>query len=710
MFSDFTEELRRNPFIRICLAFMVGILISLNLIFPLWSIVVLFAVSLSGFLFLHFYNRYSLTFLGGSLINIALISAGMFFTQSLADKSQNDLNSYKTGNLVGVVDADPKINDKTTTVKINIVAVRNGVEWHSTEGKTLLFLENSAEAAALKTGDKIVFSPTLSEIGNKGNPEEFDFRKYLSYNLILSSDYLSSDEWKVLPADGNIGLQHRFLRFRADLVTMLKKFGLNEDELAVASALALGYKDSLSDELRHAYSSAGAMHILAVSGLHVGIVYGIIVFLLSFFKSEKLRIPKVILTISLVWFYAALTGMSPSVSRAALMFTIIAMGKLQKHGAGSLNAVAASAFILLLINPYNLVNLGFQLSYIAVIGIIILYQPIYEIYHIKNKYLDKVWSLTAVSVAAQIATFPICLHYFHQFSNYFLLTNYLLIPVSTIAIWLVIGVFVFSPIPLIAGFVAKILAFVIKTMNFIASGIESLPFSVTSDVQISFIQMVLLYFVIVSFAIFFFNTKMYRNFLIAVAGIVVFVVCGFINDLQLKNQKYFIVYNINKTTAINVIEGKTNVIFATIDSTGTGNIEFTAKNNWLKKGLEVEKYVNLQARNESLLSNLAATDNTSIFFKRKFISFADLKVFVLDNEFKPLITDEDFKKMKIDYVILSNNPKINLAEIDLYFVFSMIIIDSSNSTSTIDKWLKDNETLKINIFDVSKQGAYVLNF
>jgi competence protein ComEC len=302
------------------------------------------------------------------------------------------------------------------------------------------------------------------------------------------------------------------------------------------------------------------------------------------------------------------------------------------------------------------------------------------------------------------------MYYFHQFSNYFLITNYLLIPVSTIAIWLVVAVFIFSPLTAVATFLTKILAFTIKTMNFFATGIESLPFSVTTDIQIDFSQLVILYFVIAALAIFFFNTKMYRHLYIAVAAVVVYVSIGLVGDFQNRNQKYFIVYNINKVTAINIIEGRKNVVLASLDSTTTKQIEFSAKNNWLKKGLESEKYINLKSGQESVLSNVAATDNTSVFYKRKLISFGSYKAIVVEDDFGALILDENYKKPKVDYLILSNNPNFRLAEMLEYFDFKQIIISSSNSQKNIDKWNAENDSLKLDIFDVAEKGAFVLSY
>lgn len=707
MSSDLSEDIKRYPFIRLVLALIAGIV--LTLIFNIPSLVgaILLGVSLIAFVILHFTNRFSHNLLTGLTINTVLFAVGIFLTAYQAENAKTNLSDLKGGLLIGEVSTDPKASDKTTTLEIDILAVKSNDSWSVADGKTLLYIENDKNSSLLKPGDKIVFTPQLSEIENKGNPEEFDFKKYLSYNLILSSDYIKSDEWERLDGENSVGLQNRFLRFRIFLINKLSELGLSNDELAVVSALALGYQDSLSDEVRHSYSSSGAMHILAVSGLHVGIIYGIIIFLLSFLKNEKLKVFKVILTILLIWGYAFLTGLSPSVSRAALMFSIMALGNLQKNKAGSLNAIAASAFILLVINPYNITNIGFQLSYIAVIGIILLYEPIYRIFEVKNKFLEKVWSLTAVSVAAQVATAPLCLFYFHQFSNYFLITNYLLIPVSTVAIWLVIIVFAFSGIGFLGSFFAKILGWVIKTMNFMTAGIESLPFSVTENVSINIPQMLLLYAAIIAFAVFFFSSKKYSHLFMGLLAVISFFTFSLVKTIESGNQKYFIVYNINKTTAINIIDGTDNIMFANLDSVSTENIEFSAKNNWLKKGLDKEKYVNLSSGGESILSNISKIDNRSIFFKKKFIAYDGLRIFVLDDSFRPLICDESFEKIKLDFIILSNNPDLKLEEIALYFDFKKIIVDSSNSMKSIEKWLTQNVEAKYNMHVVKSDGAYI---
>ena len=708
MQTSLIEEIRKYPFVRLTLAFIVGILIAL-ILKPSENIFLFITGILTVcVIVLHFLNKFSFNFIKGIITHLAIISFGIFLTVNYISSNNNEnLNDYK-GYIIGEISEDPKISEKTTTIKLNIIAVKNNTIWQSSEGKTLLYIENDERTQTLQAGHKIIFSPVLSAIENKGNPEEFDYKKYLTYNLIYNADFITGDNWQVLDDNFNTGFQNKMLGFRQNLIASLEKNGLSNDELAVISALALGYKDKLSDEIRHSYSSSGAMHILAVSGLHVGIIYGILLFVFSFLKTKKLKYLKTGLLIIFIWLYATLTGLSPSVSRAALMFSIMALGNLQNRSAGSLNAIALSAFILLIINPLNITNIGFQLSYAAVIGIILIYPKIYGILEVKNKWIDKVWSLTAVSVAAQIATAPIGLFYFHQFSNYFILANYLLIPISTLAIWVCILAFIFSGFGFIAPFIIKVLSVIVKTMNSISGGIEALPFSVTENIYISTPQLFVLYFVIIFLAVFFFSTKKYKHLFIALNFIILFAAINLFQDIKSINQKHLIVYNINKVTAVNVIDRKDNILFANIDSVSNKQIEFSAKNNWLKKGLDKEKYIDLSKTSTSLLSNVAVIDNKSVFYKKNFIAFNELRIFVADDKFFPMIYDFE-EKTKLDYVILSNNSPARLKDIKDVFEFKTIIIDSSNSLYRKEEWLTENKDIGLDIFDVSDKGAFIVD-
>lgn len=706
MTFSFAEEIRRYPFIRLTIPLIVGIVLALLLPMPQWVGWSLLGLSAVCFVVFKHIPKYNIALATGISVNVFLVAVGLLLASfNVEGEAKDTLAGYK-GFVIGEVADDPKIKENNVSIEINVSAIRDGDEWLETSGRTLLYLEKDSASMLLRTGDRIVFSPELSGIENKGNPEEFDYRKYLAYNMIFSSDYLAGDDWRLVD-DEAVGFRPKLSRLRMKLVGLLRDFGLSDDELGVMSAMTMGYSDILSDEIRHAYSSAGAMHILAVSGLHVGIIYGIIVFLLSFIKNDKLNWLKVLITITLIWLYALFTGLSPSVSRASLMFSLMSLGKLQKNSPGSLNAVFASMFILLVINPYNLVNIGFQLSYSAVIGIIILQPRLYAFFEVKNKFLDWIWSLTTVSVAAQLATMPLCFYYFHQFSNYFLLTNYVMIPISTIAIWTCFIFFAVSWIPYISTAVAYCLSWLAKAMNYACLTIEGLPFSTAQDIYIDIPQMILLFAIIVLFVTFFFFTKRYRHLFAAVAMCVILAATNLWQSVEASSQKTLVVYNISKTTAINIIDGTDNIMFANLDSIQPEKIEFTAKNNWLKKGLDREKYVNLSSGKENLLSTITTIDNRKVFFKHKFIDYDGLKLYVLDDNFMP-IDDESFGKVDVDYVVLADSPYVTLEEVAEHFNFKKIIIASSNSISRCEAWDAEKVALGYDVHDVRNDGAFIV--
>ncbi len=705
MTFSFADEIKRYPFVRLTIPFAVGIVLALCLEIPQFVGWGLLGVSAVCFFTFKFIPRYSLATALGIATNVVLISAGIVLTSFKQDDVSSDKLADYSGFVIGEISDDPKVKENNVSIEINVIAIKDKDEWMETSGRTLLYLEKDSSSLALRTGDKIVFSPQLSEIENKENPEEFDYKRYLAYNMIISSDFLACDDWMLVDTRTS-SFRAKMSRIRLRLVNLLSEFGLSDDEVSVMAAMIMGYSDNLSGEIRHAYSSAGAMHILAVSGLHVGIIYGIIVFLLSFIKNEKYNWLKVLITIFLIWFYAIFTGLSPSVSRASLMFTIMSLGKLQKNNSGTLNGVFASMFILLIINPYSIVNIGFQLSYSAVIGIIIFQPKMYAIFEVKNKFLDWLWSLTTVSVAAQLATAPLCLYYFHQFSNYFLLTNYVMIPISTIAIWTCIIFFAVSWIPFLSTAVAWCLSWIARTMNFACLSIESLPFSTTQNVYINTSQMLSLYAIIILLVVFFSFTREYRHLFAAFVFVAFYAIVDLWQAYEASMQKTIVIYNISKATAINIIDGTDNIMFANLDSVQPQKIEFTAKNNWLKHGLDKEKYVNLSSSKNNLLSTIVAIDNRKVFFKEKFICYEGTSIYVLDDCFMPF--ENGGKKFSVDYVVLANSPQLTLEEVASYFDFKQIIIDSSNSILREESWLAENSVLGVDVYDIRKDGAFIV--
>ena len=310
---------------------------------------------------------------------------------------------------------------------MEIVAIKDSNEWHHPKGKMILYFEkDSASVSSLSYGDYFYVYGKPNRVKAPSNPGEFDYKRFLERKGIYHQLYLASDRWIEIDKQKENPIYRFALNCRAYLLDILQEKGLKGAEYAVASAILLGYSDKIDAKLLQEYSGAGAMHILCVSGLHVGIVYVVFSMLLFFLgKTDRSRFLKSMLLILLIWSYAVLTGLSPSVMRASAMFSLVAIGQNMRRDTNIFNTLSASAFILMLIDPLIILNLGFQLSYSAVLGIVLLQPPIYRIFTIKSKILDKIWTIIAVSIAAQIGTLPITLYYFHQFPNYFFLSYHI---------------------------------------------------------------------------------------------------------------------------------------------------------------------------------------------------------------------------------------------------------------------------------------------
>ncbi len=265
---------------------------------------------------------------------------------------------------------------------------------NSRQGKLLLYFSKDSLSSNLSYGQKLLVRTKIEQVAGLGNPNEFNYSRYLRFHNIHFRGYVQDADWRVV-SNGEPSLKRWFLDLRSSLIERLKEAGLSGNELSVASALILGHRTDLDKELLTAYAGAGATHVLAVSGLHVGIVYLILNFLLRFLNRFKYgRFVRTLLVVLTLFSYAALTGLSASVFRAATMFSFVAIGTAFNRNTNIFNTLAASAFCLILYEPMILMQVGFQLSYAAVIGIVLIQPLLFQLYVFKNRLLDWAWSIT----------------------------------------------------------------------------------------------------------------------------------------------------------------------------------------------------------------------------------------------------------------------------------------------------------------------------
>ena len=322
----------------------------------------------------------------------------------------------------GWVTDTPETKEHTFLCRVLLKEQRDSTAIHSIDDcKAILYLQRDSAAAGLKRGDELWVSARISPPVNGQNFDEFDYARYLMRKGISGTGYVASGKWTKQDGMNNLDLKSIASSCRRKMISLYQKLGFSGDELAVLSALTIGDKTELSDSVRESYSVAGASHILALSGLHIGLLYTLLFFILKPIarRGNIGRVIRSVLLLILLWAFAFFTGLSPSVVRSVSMFSILAMADMVGRQPLSLNTLAAAAWLMLFCNPAWLFDVGFQLSFLAVASILLIQKPIYHLITVKGRIGKYIWGLISVSVAAQIGTAPLVMFYFSRFSVHF---------------------------------------------------------------------------------------------------------------------------------------------------------------------------------------------------------------------------------------------------------------------------------------------------
>ena len=474
------KTIQKIPFLRILIALVIGICVGSFIDTGYWILWFLSSVLLSLLIICSRYYNYHLAPFYGILLTVIFILTGITVYKFYNRKPV----FYKGGVYCAVVKDIPRIRINSCQAILKAEAFYSGDSVYDTNENIMAWFENSESAACLVPGEKIYFHQSPNLISNNNNPFEFDYKQYLNRKKIYRQVYLPSDRW--MRIDGGISLTPFRLaqRFRMQFLGIYRDSNLGDRERHILSALTLGYKRDLKPETKSIFASAGAMHVLAVSGLHVGIIFMAFLYCFGFIKRTKAgRYIFLILVICVLWLYALITGLSPSVCRAALMFSFVTVGNSLKRRSNIYNTLAASAFFLLLINPNNLFDAGFQLSFLAVSGIVFLQPRFEKMINCRYRLIRYFWGIITVSVAVQLTTFPISIYYFDQFPVYFWVSGLFIIPLVTILIPLGFLILIFNGIPFFYGALTLGADFIIDLIVSLLETIEKLPLSL---INISF--------------------------------------------------------------------------------------------------------------------------------------------------------------------------------------------------------------------------------
>lgn len=556
-------------------------------------------------------------------------------------------------------------------------------------GETLLliYFHPSTHIHSLNAGTIIQLHKKPLPIANTSNPGGFNFKEYAASQKIHHQVYLTSEDFTIVRST-NIYISP-LSKAKEYVLSILEKYIPTPRERSIAEALFIGHKKNLDKELMNAYSNTGVIHIIAISGLHLGMIYALLCWIFKpMNRFKKILWLKRSIILMIIWGFTLLTGAGASVLRAAVMFSFLLLGEHQNRPNHIINTLAASAFCLLLYRPLFLWDIGFQLSYAAVIGIVVFAKPIEKWIYLENKLLRHCWQLCSVTFAAQLLTLPLLLYYFNSFPNLFLFTNFIAVPLSGFILYLLIGLLVVAPFDFIAKPIGTITEWLIAQLNGFIQNSASLPFAQNEYIQVSLIQTICLYALIIAFSIWL-TQKTKLAFWLGCSGMIFFIAIRSINIIQLQKQQKLIVYHAPKYTAIDIIEGLGHRYM------GDRAVERNAilKNNYLSPTRTLYRAGN-------------PLQQTTPLFRPPFMISRHKRVLLVHPR---LALPALYMVPKIDLIIVSGGPTIHLTEIARRYPHTILVFDSSNPLWKIQLWKKEADRLHLRHHSVPEQGAFEYN-
>ncbi|MEI6764762.1 MAG: ComEC/Rec2 family competence protein [Bacteroidota bacterium] len=595
------------------------------------------------------------------------------------------------------------VKEKSCKAVVELLAIsdsngpQKALQWHVIKCNAIAYVAKDSMAEQLKYGDIILADAPLKEVAPPQNPYQYDYKSYLARKGVYHQVYIRNNKWRMLSRGHTNPIYKLSYSARDRLLSIFENNNLAGREYAVISALLIGYTDKIDPELMKDYSGTGAIHILSVSGMHVGVVFVVMNLLLFFLdKNKYLRILKGLLLLAFIWFYAMITGLSPCILRAAATFSFIIIGRVTQQQSNIYNTLAASILCLLIVNPYFITDVGFQLSYLAVIGIVAIYEPIYKLWRPRYKLIEKIWSLIAVSITAQLATFPLALLYFHQFPNYFLATNLIAVPLSTVIIYCGMGVVGCSFFPWLSAWLGKITSWLIWLMNTMLHHLESLPHAVSRGLVINTFEMVMLYAAIVLLFMWLMSKK--NNLLAATFILFIGLACSFTwRNYAHHTQRAMIVYSVAKSAGADLIHGNTTYFIA-----DTGLINDPSKQDFSIQGNRWHRGIKQIRSLQSVTTNFP--DNEPIYCRNNFLNFCGKRIALLNS------CTSNTKKIKIDYLLITANIDIKMNEILAQYEPGLIILCSAVSNKKARQWQNECKKASVPCYSVINSGAFVAEF
>jgi len=573
----------------------------------------------------------SIFFLGGLNIQVSDISSSKNHLLQIED----EIEYYAAK----VIDA-PDTSGKYCKVLSKVKRIRFNGKWQYADAKVLMFLPKTEP---LSYGQSLVVYGKPQKISPPLNPDEFDYQQYMYNKGISHQHFIKSGRYigTGLQNQG-VSIKGLSLRIRDHLARIIDSSFSDRNAKALMLALMTGQREYFNEDIYNSFIRTGIIHVLAISGLHVGIIYMFLIFILNPFSRKKWsKTFSYCLKISILISFAFITGLSPSVMRATLMFIIMIIGKMLNRNTHILNSVFLSFFLLLVMDPFKLFDVGFQLSYSAVLGIILFQPIIYKLISIRFLFINWVWQLTSVSIAAQLGTLPFSLFYFKQFPTYFLLGNIFAIPFISVVTILGFILVLTSFIPNIVYLISVVIEFLSGYFLKLISILQSLPFGMIKPFQIGFPQGVMLAVLILSLY-FTMRTRIWKILLLSLGCAIGIIGIDIKDKVFSSKEKRIIIYNTPKISCMELVDGNTSFILAeNLSNVNFDKINYHVMNHIVSKKRKTE-----------------FTDYSEVS-KKLPIMYGDAFLLICWNgkSIAILKGDADIRELKgmnIDYVLISN--------------------------------------------------------
>lgn len=673
----------RVPFLRLLLPLVAGILgygyfpgfdLSVVLVFAFISTLLfgIFAFTKS--------TKQPVQYLRFASLHIALIAAAWVLCYFNDIRNNKDWFANERAEVfVSRVVNTPVEKEKTWKLEVEVLRAIQGGKVKASEGKAFVYVFKDERPLNTHQGDTILLPDKWQLIKRSGNPFEFDYAAYCNRNNIYHQQFLAANEIvlfaKTLPE--NLPFIQRLHNWS---VAAIARYIKDEKVLGLMQAMLVGEEANMDADLRQAYSETGIIHIVAISGSHISFFFLLITFLLGWIKHKKWQWVKYIAAIPLVWVYVMMSGAPPSAVRAALMFSILGIGFAFDKSSHSLNHLLATAFILLCAEPIWLYVIGFQLSFVAVLSLILFYRPIYKLYVPVNVVFRTLWQVVAASIAAELLVAPLVVYYFHLFPLQFIVANviaYLFMGFALIGGVLLVLLSAMTPL---ATVLANAIEWTVTVFNNLVYWLQNANPRAFNFLQIDGVELVLLYVTIASIG-YYLLQKNKKGLYAGLTAMVALLVMLNVDEWKALHQESLVVYNINKINHIELIDGKKHWVI------NTDTIIDDRKKNYVLKPAHCSYGV----------------WNDRGYKNDRMLVVAGKKLLILDGLTNAVGT------FPVDYVIMNYIPKPEeLEQVQKQYNPVQIVL-GNNISRTKQEAIADYADAKgIHIWAVSRNGAFIL--